>query len=187
MVAAEYGGVYLSYCDLAHASPYYVFGAYSALDGGFTVDVKQGMLGFHAFATGFYYAHATLDTAQGTDVTIKMEPLPPGAAKPTVTNAGFGLDGGTVAPDAQVTFSAEVRAGAPTDPLSDELLLVEPLRSWALELDPPAVGKKDDFPDGTWKRTFNAPATPGTYTYYFSATTGGCVTSDVQSFSLKVQ
>jgi hypothetical protein len=185
MVSVEYGGLYLSYCDLSRASPYYVFGAYTDANGKFTIDAKQGALGFHGFATGYFYSRAQLDTSQGTDVTIKMEPLPADQPRPAVGAVGFDVE--TVAPGAKVTFSADVRAARPADPLSDEIVLVEATRSWSVELDPPSVGKKDDFPDGTWKRSFAAPNAPGTYTYYFSATTGTCVTSDVQTFTLTVR
>src|SRR5215467_11461971 len=35
-VAVEYGGLYVTWCDLSHASPYYVFGAYTDANGNFT-------------------------------------------------------------------------------------------------------------------------------------------------------
>ncbi len=184
-IAAEYGGLYLSYCDMAKASPYYVFGALTDATGHFELDARAGMLGFHSFATGYLYSRALLDTATGLDVTIAMEPLRPLQPKPMVTNAAF--DKTTVAASGPVTFSAEVRAADPTEPLSDEVLLVEPTRGWSAELDPPRVGKKDDFPNGTWRRTFNAPDKAGTYTYYFSATTATCATSDMMTFTLTVQ
>jgi hypothetical protein len=186
MVSVEYGGLYVPYCNRALASPYYVFGTYTDAQGNFTIDVKHGaLLGFHSFATGYYYSRAPLDTTAGTDVTIETERLPDAQAKPIVANAGFVQS--TVLLGDRVTFTAEVRAASPNDPLSDEILLVEPTRSWSVELNPPSVGKPDSFPDGLWKRSFLSPLKGGTYTYYFSATTAGCVTSDVQTFTLTVQ
>ena len=112
-------------------------------------------------------------------------PHPVGQGKPSTTNVGF--DKTTVAPGDRVTFSANIATWAPSDPLSDENVLVEPTRSWGLELDPPSVGKKDDFPDGLWTRSFTAPSAPGTYTYWFSSTTANCVTSDLMRVTLTVQ
>ena len=185
MVAAEYGGLYVPWCDLAHASPYYIYGAYTDAKGDFSIDVREGFLGFHSFATGYLYTRAALHTGDGGTVTLQMEQIKAGQQKPLVSGAAF--DKTTVAPGGALTFSATVKAAVSTDPLSDELILVEPSRSWATELDPPSVGLKDDFPDGLWTKTFLAPTTKGTYTYYFSATTSLCVTSDVQPFTITVQ
>jgi len=184
MVAVEYGGLYLPWCDLAHASPYYRFGAVTDDAGAFTMTGAAGKLGFHGFATGQYYSRAPLDTSKGSSVTIVLSPEPAGS-RPTITGAAF--EQATVAAGAQVTITATVAAAVPTDPLSDETVLVEPTHSWGIELDPPSLGKKDDFPDGTWSRTFTAPAETGTYTYWLSATTAGCATSDLVTLKLVVQ
>jgi hypothetical protein len=184
MVAVEYGGLYLPWCDLSHASPYYRFGAVTDDAGAFTMTAAAGKLGFHGFATGQYYSRAPLDTSKGSSVTVVLAPEPAGN-RPTITGAAFAQ--GTVAAGAQVTITATVAAAVPTDPLSDETVLVEPTHSWGIELDPPSLGKKDDFPDGTWSRTFAAPTDTGTYTYWLSATTAGCVTSDLVKLTLVVQ
>jgi hypothetical protein len=185
MVAAEYGGLYLPWCDLSKASPYYVFGAVTDDAGTFTLSAGAGQLGFHGFATGQYYSRAPLDTSQSTSVKLILTPLPAQQVKPTVSGASFGAT--QAAPGAQVTLTASVHAGAATDPLSDETIVVEPTQSWAAELDPPSTGAKDNFPDGTWSRTFAAPSQPGHYTYWLSATTAGCVTSDLVTIPLDVQ
>jgi hypothetical protein len=189
--AVEYGGLYVPWCDLGQASPYYVFGALSDDAGRFEIDVKEGSLGFHSFANDYLYTRAPLDTATGRTVVLEMEPLPKGQAQPTFADAHF--DKTTVAPGEPVTFSATIAtwdsgaARAPSDPLSDENIIVEPTNSWGVELNPPASGQKDDFPDGLWKRTFPAPNAPGTYTYWFSATTSQCITSKLVSMTLKVE
>jgi hypothetical protein len=56
-----------------------------------------------------------------------------------------------------------------------------------VELDPPSLGKKDDFPDGVWSSTFAAPTDTGHYVYWLSATTAGCVTGDLVTLTLDVQ
>jgi hypothetical protein len=185
MVAAEYGGLYLPWCDLSKASPYYLFGAVTDDAGAFALTARAGQLGFHGFATGQYYSRAPLNTNKATSVQVVLAPLQPQQVKPTISGAAFNAT--QVAPGAQVTITATVKAGVATDPLSDETILVEPTQSWAAELDPPSIGKKDDFPDGMWSRTFAAPSQPGHYVYWLSATTGTCVTSDVVTIPLDVQ
>jgi hypothetical protein len=185
MVVAEYGGLYLPWCDLSKASPYYRFGAVTDDAGAFTMAAAAGQLGFHGFATGQYYSRASLDTSTGTVTKVVLTPLAAGVAKPTITGAAFQQS--TVAAGAQVTITANVAAGSASDPLSDETVLAEPTHSWGAELNPPSLGKKDDFPDGTWSLTFTAPSQSGTYTYWLSATTAGCVTSDLVELPLTVQ
>ena len=185
MIAVEYGGLYIPWCNLAQASPYYVFGTVADANGSFQIDVRQGQLGFHSFANGYFYSRAPLDMSMGTTVTLTMEPLPDGQATPSVVDASFAQ--ATVHAGDTVTFSATLTTWAPTDPLSDENLLVEATNSFGLELNPPGLGKKDDFPNGVWSRSFAAPMVPGTYTYWFSSTTGGCITSNLVSTTLTVQ
>ena len=65
-----------------------------------------------------------LDTSTGaTTVQVVLSPLPPQQTKPTITGAAF--NAAQVAPGAQVTLTATVKAGVPTDPLSDETILVD--------------------------------------------------------------
>jgi hypothetical protein len=185
MLATEYGGLYLPWCNMAQASPWYRFGAVTDDAGAFTMTAAAGKLGFHAFATGQYYSRAPLNTSSGTTVTVTISPLPAGQTKPTITGAAFQQS--TVAAGSQVTLSATVKAASSSDPLSDETVLVEPTHSWGVELDPPSLGTKDDFPDGVWSLTFAAPSQPGAYTYWLSATSAGCVTSDLIQLPLTVQ
>jgi hypothetical protein len=108
---------------------------------------------------------------------------------------------------APFVLSAHAQAGAPKDPMSDEVLFVElpgtnptsgPMPMACGELDPPSPGVPGGaFPDGVWTRTLTAPtndgltitpsgvgkpcspAAPCTYTYYVVSSTQGCVTSQV--------
>lgn len=187
VVAAEYGGIYLQYCDRSHASPYYVFGALADSTGHFSVNAREGQLGFHSFANGYLYSRQLTDTTQdgGTFVTIQAEPVATGQPLPTVTNPHF--DTATVSAGATVTFSATLATYDSKDPLSDENILVEPTTGFTTELDPPSAGQPDDFPDGLWKATFAAPQASGTYTYWFSATTSQCYTSTLYPVQLVVQ
>lgn len=189
LIVAEYGGIYVPYCDLRYASPYYSFGAVTDDAGRWEMDVKAGFLGFHGFQNGYFYARGSATTDQlldaGGQYAIPFKALPDGQAVPTIADAMFDPSG-KVRPGTKVTFSAMVKTYAPGDPLSDEVVLVEPTHSMGVELDPPSIGKKDDFPDGTWKRTFAAPDKAGDYTYWVAVTTGGCVTSALTSVALTV-
>jgi hypothetical protein len=185
MVSIEYGGLYIPWCDLSKASPYYVFGAIADDGGRFELDVKDGLLGFHGFATNYLYSRSgPIGADAATDVVLKLEPLQD-QMKPTSTDAGFLSS--TVDAGALVTFSATLKTYEKGDPLSDENILVEPTRAWTLELDPPSRGTKDNFPDGVWTRTFAAPSIPGTYTYFFTATSSQCLNSDVIKATLIVR
>lgn len=185
-VSVEYGGLYVDWCDRSRASPYYVFGTVADDAGRFELSAREGHLGFHSFATGYFYDRGQIDAAtDDASVVLTMVPLRT-EPKPVVTDPRF--DKTTVEAGAPVTFTAGVRAANRClDPMSDEVLLIEPVHSWSRELDPPSRGLKDDVPDGVWKLTFDAPAEAGVYTYYFSATTSQCVTSDVQTFTLRVE
>jgi hypothetical protein len=185
MVAVEYGGLYLPWCDLSKASPYYLFGAVTDDAGAFTLTARAGILGFHGFASRQDYARARVDTSQGTMTTLLLSPQASGQARPTISGAAFAQS--TVSAGEAVSLSATVKAGTSSDPLSDEVIVVEPTQSFALELNPPSLGKKDDFPDGVWSRSFPAPTQPATYTYWLSATSAGCVTSDLVQLTLVVR
>jgi hypothetical protein len=185
MVAAEYGVLYGCWSDLSKGSPYYVFGAMTDSQGKFTMKAREGVLGFHSFATGYNYTRSKIDDG-GTTTVLAMEANTKPERKPVTSGAKF--DKTVVAPGAPLTFSVNAKSGVgPQDPLSDELILVEPTESWAIELDPPSAGLKDNFPDGVWTKTFPAPTKVGTYTYYFSATAAYCETSAVETFTVKVQ
>jgi hypothetical protein len=186
MIAVEYAPSYTAWCDLASASPYYVFGAVTDDAGRFELDAREGDLGLHGFANDHLYGTEDINTTKTKTVVLRMRGiLPRTQAKPRVTGAGF--DKASVAPGENVTFSATLATWDPKDPLSDESVLVEPTQSWCLELNPPSRGKKDDFADGLWKREFRAPTKPGTYTYWFSATTATCITSDLVTTTLTVR
>src|SRR5262245_43267672 len=62
IIAVEYGGTYVPWCELSKASPYYLFGAVADDAGQFALDAKQGALGFHSFANRYLYDRASLDT-----------------------------------------------------------------------------------------------------------------------------
>src|SRR5207302_9572150 len=105
---------------------------------------------------------------------------------PTLTHAR--LEPAKVLADA--TFSVRVTAAAPSpaDPLSEEVIVVEATATMSAELDPPSAGVQGKgFPDGEWSRSLTAPHAAGTYTYYLSATTEGCIVSDLVLLKLEVQ
>lgn len=186
IVAVERGGLYLPIADYGQANPAYAFGAVTGADGLFAVDVASGLSGVHAFGNDFLYRGQPFDSNGGGSITVRIESRAAALLKPTITNAS--LQPKSVAPGAQVTVRADLHAGVATDPLSDEVLIVEPKTGWAGALAPPSAGSdRDHYPDGAFTRAFAAPTTPGTYTYRLTATTGGCVNADAVALELTVQ
>jgi hypothetical protein len=189
VVTLEVGDVYVDFSDRSRPSPYYMYGGITASDGTFTVMVPNERIGIHTFTTGYLYAGKVAITdpsAPGTLVKSKAIPAQQATYKPVVT--AFTATPSTVAAGTPFELSANVVKGTVgTDPLSDEILLVQPDTGFCGEMTPPAPGARDDYPDGRWARTVFAPAKAGTYTYWLVTTSAGCVTSDNQSLTVTVQ
>jgi hypothetical protein len=82
----------------------------------------------------------------------------------------------TVAPGAPVQFTLTARADR-KDPLSEEVLLLQPDTQVARAFDPPVRGiQAIGFANGTWKLTVPAPSKPGIYKYFASVSSEQCVT-----------
>jgi hypothetical protein len=189
VVTLEIGGVYLFFSDSSRPSPYYQFGGITAADGTFSISVPQEPIGVHTFADGYLYGgRSAVDDPSLPGTIVKSKPIAPAQApyKPVVS--GFTATPSTVSAGASFSLSANVQRGSgATDPLSDEILLVQPDTAWCGELAPPSPGGHDDYPDGIYTRTITAPAKSGTYTYWLVTTSAGCVTSDKQSLQVTVQ
>jgi hypothetical protein len=105
------------------------------------------------------YATCTGRTAVSRPVLTSL------SSKTTIVVAGGML---------QFTVNAK---GDPKDPLSEEVLLLQPETQVARAFDPPVRGAQAlGFANGTWKLAVAAPAKPGVYRYYASVSSEGCVT-----------
>jgi len=179
LVAIETGGMYVTNPDPSRGSPAYKYGARASDEGTVIMTLPTDTIGVHGFATGYYYGARLLTFDQELGITINMRPYrPPIPALPTVTNATIAP--ATAAPGGEFTISCDVQAGDPDDPLSDEVVVMIPAELRARALDPPSAGVQGvGFPDGTWSTQLVAPDEPGSYEYYLSVTSEGCVTGDI--------
>jgi hypothetical protein len=149
-------------------------------------------MGVHAFADGHYYGARELDLDQDLGITVNIERFQRGEAPPTIADAL--LEPATVARGEPFTIVAQVTqgdSGAPdhrADPLSEEVIVTDPVGQRSRALDPPSAGVQGvAFPDGEWSTTLRAPSETGSYDYYLTATSEGCVTSDATVLTLVVQ
>jgi hypothetical protein len=163
--------------------PFYRFGALADEAGSFTVTVPDETLGVHAYANGFYCGVPDAGAIQadaGKVVHVLPQPLPDGAAsgRPTITDFTIAPD--VVAPGDSVTLTAIVAAADPEhDPLSEQVLAIEPTSGWAGAFAPPKPGTPaGGFANGVYGRLVTAPLEPGEYTFYMVATTRSCVVSE---------
>ena len=78
--------------------------------------------------------------------------------------------------------------GSVLDPLSEEILVVEPATHFSIAMQPPAPGgRPGEYPDGTWVATFAAPAAAGKYTLHLVGTSENCITADGLTLELTVE
>lgn len=186
LVAVEVGGRYLPIPDTSKGNPNYTLSAATGPDGTLTLRVPSGPLGLHTFQNGYFYGTMDIDPYTQNGATVMVEPLGAMDVKPTVTN--FAASTAQVAAGGTLDFSATVTHGAAGDPLSDEVLLIEPTQNFVRALDPPSAGSQGKgYPDGLWKTSFAAPKTPGTYTYSLVVSSELCVVSDAVSTKVVVQ
>jgi hypothetical protein len=178
-------------------NPYYRYGTTTNGAGEFSLDVPLQKLGVHVYANGFYCgvpsAGAIDPSSDTTRVTTTVRPLPVEEteggtvpAKPTVT--GFTLSAEVIAPGETLTLAARVDAIDPeNDPLSEQVLAIEPRSTWAGILAPPIPGSAvEGYPNGVYSRLASAPTEPGEYVYYLVAATRACVVSDVATARVRV-
>lgn len=187
VVAIEKGGLYLPISDYSKPNPAYAFGAIAGADGRFSIVVPDGVSGVHGFANDYLYRGTKFDSTVSNGLfTVEVEARPAAIAKPTISGAS--LAPASASPGATITVHADLHAAVATDPLSDEVILVEPTSHACIALAPPTTPvDRDHYPDGAYTGTFVAPNTPGTYKYALTATTAGCSNADTVTMTLVVQ
>jgi hypothetical protein len=192
VIAIERGGIYVTNPDPSRGNPSYVWGARASDQGTLGIRLPTGPIGVHAFADGHYYGAHELELDQDLGITVNIERFQREEVPPTI--AGATLEPSVVTPGQSFTISAEVTqgdSGPPnhaSDPLSEEVIVVDPVGLHSRALDPPSAGiQGTGFPDGVWSTTLSAPSEPGTYDYYLTATSEGCVTSDATVLTLEAR
>lgn len=194
-VSIERGGLYIDNPDKTVGNPAYVYGAVTDDEGFFELPLQGAeKIGIHTFIGGYRYGALTVNVLGEVVGEITQGKHLPGDAPPTVSEVK--LSKARVAPSEEVEVSGVVIAGqyadltghAKPDPLSEEIVLVQPDTHWSFALDPPAPGgMPGHWPDGLWTGKFTAPAKPGTYRYLFSATSEHCVTAELVPLELTVE
>jgi hypothetical protein len=184
-IAIEIGGHYVTNPDTSKGNPSYQRGTVTDDAGAYAILLPSGSLGFHSFLDKYRYGtdglSATTDAAFDLTMELRDTELPP-----TLTNAR--VEPAQVSPGGSFAIKVTAAAATPTDPLSEEVIVVEATTTMSAALDPPSAGVQGKgFPDGEWSRTLTAPTYAGTYTYYLSATTEGCIVSDLALLKLDVR
>lgn len=187
LVFVEVGGRYLPNPDPSKGHPDYRYVGLSDDQGAYEIRIPAGKAGIHSFKDGYRYgSDLTEDAAQGFKVPSPMEANLAADVKPFAGD--FKVEPASVAAGASITFTATLRASGAADPMSEEVLVGEPVSQWARAMDPPTAGVQGKgFPDGTWKTVTTAPAKPGTYKYYLVSSSEKCITSDRLTVELVVK
>jgi hypothetical protein len=177
LVFVELCGLYTDNPDPSKGNPNYRFGTIVGDDGRFMVEVPRGAAGLHTFQPGYRYGFSPIEDTGSTGLELKVEPLLPADQRPMLTD--FKATPTAAAPGQEITFTVTARAATPKDPLSEEVLLLEPTSAVARALDPPSRGVQGKgYPDGVWSIKLAAPSAPGAYTYNVGVTTEGCIVGE---------
>jgi hypothetical protein len=113
--------------------------------------------------------------------------LRPTAKGLTASSAATQVPIAYVAPSEPVAFAVQVAAGTVDDPLSEDVILVQPSTGWAGALDPPTTAVPGGaYPDGIYSLIVEVPATVGVYTYTVVVASRKGVTSTPLSTVLTV-
>ncbi len=160
-------------------NPYYQLGSMTDDAGAFALKVPDEKIGVHVYARGYRCGEA-VSPAGGHAVVVKLEPVPDadGAPPESAPVIGyFSVYPQIVFPGQLMTMSAYVQATA-GDPLSQQVLAIEPTSEWSGVFAPPTPGTQGvGYPNGTYARLTSPPAEPGLYTYYLVAATEACAVS----------
>jgi hypothetical protein len=163
----------------------YAYGAATDETGAFSLLVPDEKIGVHVYANGFRCgvpeAGAIVPAKEVVSVTpISLTEGDGSAApqKPTITD--FTASPEVVMPGESVTLAAQVEAADPEhDPLSEQVLGIEPATHWAGAFAPPSPGTSGKgYPNGLYGRLVIAPMETGEYVYYLVAATESCVVSE---------
>ena len=189
LVFVELCGLYTANPNKALAHPNYRYGAIAGADGSFEVSVPRGPVGLHTFKPGFRYGSLEVADSTAPDVLVRTAALLPNDPVPKV--AGFESTAPSVAPRAEIPFRAQVTASSPKDPISEEVLVLDPRTGVARAFNPPFRRTNDaflaGFPSGTWTAAMPAPAAPGEYEYIFGFTSEHCIVGDIMTTRVTVR
>ncbi len=187
IISGETGGIYIDNPDKTQANPAYVFGAMTDAKGTFVLPLEKGtQVGFHTFLDGYRYGALNVEGAGYAVTELTMSKKLADDLSPTLTQPT--LSSSTVKRGEAITVTVIATAASQADPLSEEIIIVEPTTHFSVAMQPPAPGGRPGaWPDGTWVATFAAPATAGKYTLHVVGTSELCVTADGLTLELTVE
>jgi hypothetical protein len=168
--------------------------------GDFLARVPEGAVGLHVFDANDLEARVLAQASAAHDgsaplTRVSLMPLDteggavrrPTAKTPTFSSAEGPKFLTYVAAAQAVAFAVLVAAGSAADPLSSDVLLVDPLIGFARALAPPTAALPGGpYPDGIYSLLLAAPAKPGVYTYSVLVASMHGVTSEPASVVLTV-
>jgi hypothetical protein len=189
ILAIESGGILQGFPDTTKASPYYRYGGMADAQGNFDIELPPGTIGIHSFADGYVHGRRGPIGDLTAPLVLHLDAIAASVASDAPVVSSFDAVPSTVVPGGQFTLSAVIAAGkaASPDPLSDTVLVVQPATFVGAELDPPTRGDlASGYPDGRYARMFQAPDTPGAYTYYLVTASEFLVTSPRTSVTVTV-
>jgi hypothetical protein len=177
-VFVELCGRYTGNSDPGKGHPNYRFGTVSDASGNWELQYPDGPAGMHTFLAGYRYGTVAVpNVSTAGEISVPMAPLLAADKVPTLTN--MKASAARVKPGAPITFSVTAKAATNEDPLSEEVLLLQPDTFTARAFDPPVRGEQAiGYANGTWKTLLAAPMKPGTYAYYASVSTEQCITAN---------
>lgn len=177
------------------------YGNVTGAGGAFGLAVPAGTIGLRVFDPDYLESKTLVMTAPSRDAapattTVSLVPLPatdggklrrPTTKGLTISSAIGAIVVTYVVPSEPVAFAADVAAGSTDDPLSGDVILVQPETGWAGALVPPAPAVPDGpYPNGVYSLLVAAPAAVGVYTYTLLAASKSGVTSEPASVVLHV-
>jgi hypothetical protein len=177
-VFVELCGRYTFNPDPGKGHPNYRHGTVSDANGNWELLFPPGPGGLHTFLAGYRYGTVEVkDVASAGEIPVPMAPLLAADKVPTLTTLVASVE--KAKPGELVRFSVTAKAATNEDPLSEEVLLLQPDTYTARAFDPPLRGVQAiGYANGTWKTSLAAPETPGIYMYYASVSTEQCITAN---------
>ena len=170
LVAIYAGAPSASMTATQAGDPNYVYSTTTDNTGAFTLDLDPGDYTVWVFAPGYRCATSI---GLGSITNVALTPMTSSDAPPTISQAAFSPV--RAIPTSPVSFTAEVSANDPNDPLSHRAFVMNPGTSFLIPLDAPGPATDGNrWPNGVWTRQFDAPTTVGDFNMRLVVATENC-------------
>ena len=150
--------------------PNYMYSTATDETGAFSLALDPGSYTVWVFAPGY---RCGTSIGLGSVTNVALTPMTSSDAPPTITNAAFSPV--RAIPTYPVTFTSQVSANDPNDPLSHQAFVMNPGTSLLIPLDAPGPAVDGNrWPNGAWTRQFDAPTTTGDFNMRMVVATENC-------------